>query len=267
MKKEHAPYPGAVRPRFKPKTRSNNKIDKLEGPIHRRQLWRNIKARFKNNLDIFDWIQSKVKKYKNGRKSITELSSDVAVLMRGHPDLINEFNKWIPRTPQDSCTLTTYLENRDLQDKDSDEISWDIFKDIDTDSDAEDNDWISEVTSSTKLRGCGCTDPHSIWKKIKDRFKYNMEICDSLQNKVDKYVDGRKSISQLSLDVAALLRGHPDLIDEFRKWIPIISDNNLQDKSPGDVSETTSISSTDFDSDSDSDSDFGTYSDMSDAMD
>ncbi|XLS63292.1 hypothetical protein HN51_017520, partial [Arachis hypogaea] len=168
MKKERVPYPGVVRPRFKPNTRPNNKIEP-DASIQRRQLWTNIKARLKYNLDFYDWLRNKVRKYENGTKSITKLSSDAAVLMRGHPDLINEFNKWIPMTPQDSCTLlshhlaATHLENRDLQDKGLDEISFDSYSDPDTET--EDNDWISWVTSFTKLGRY--TDRFNFWKKMK----------------------------------------------------------------------------------------------------
>ncbi|RYR06050.1 hypothetical protein Ahy_B06g085854 isoform A [Arachis hypogaea] len=158
-------------------------------------------ARFKYNLDldIYSSLLNKVFKYRTGRKSITQLSSDAAILMRGHPDLIDQFNKWIPRTRQDSCTLlshhlaATHLENRDLQDEGDDEVSTDTDTDIDTDSDAEDWDWLKR---STKLGGC--TGPYKvwkIWKKIKDRFKCDMEICESLKDKVDKYKDGRNSDS------------------------------------------------------------------------
>ncbi|QHN88604.1 uncharacterized protein DS421_16g564870 [Arachis hypogaea] len=161
----------------------------------------------------------------------TRASFWAAVLMRGHPDLINEFNKWIPMTPQDSCTLlshhlaATHLENRDLQDKGLDEISFDSYSDPDTET--EDNDWISWVTSFTKLGRY--TDRFNFWKKMKDRFRYNMDICDW---------------------VAVLLRGHSDLIDEFCKWIPITLNNNLQDKSFDDLSTDTNID-TDTDTDTD----------------
>ncbi|XLT26122.1 uncharacterized protein [Arachis hypogaea] len=249
MKKERAPRPGVVRPRFKPNTRPYNK-SKLDAVIQRLKLFRNIKARFKYNLDldIYSSLLNKVFKYRTGRKSITQLSSDAAILMRGHPDLIDQFNKWIPRTRQDSCTLlshhlaATHLENRDLQDEGDDEVSTDTDTDIDTDSDAEDWDWLKR---STKLGGC--TGPYKvwkIWKKIKDRFKCDMEICESLKDKVDKYKDGRKSIIQLSSDVATLLRGHPDLIEKFREWIPITPNEGSDE-----VSSDTSFSTTDTDAD------------------
>ncbi|XP_025657586.1 uncharacterized protein [Arachis hypogaea] len=250
MKKERAPCPGVVRPRFKPRFKSNKRPcnkSKLDAVIQRLKLLKNIKARFKYNLDIYSSLLNKVVKYMTGRKSITQLSSDAAILMRGHPDLIDQFNKWIPRTRQDSCTLlshhlaATHLENRDLQDEGDDEVSTDT--DTDTDRDTEDWDWLKR---STKLGGC--TDPYKvwkIWKKIKDRFKCDMEICESLRNKVDKYKDGRKSIIQLSSDVATLLRGHPDLIEEFRKWIPITPNEGSDEVS----SDTSSFSSTDTDTD------------------
>ncbi|XLU21576.1 hypothetical protein S245_057642, partial [Arachis hypogaea] len=128
--------------------------------------------------DIYLQLQNKVIKYEEGKMSITELGSDVAILMQGHPDLIHEFDQLIPETLQDSCTLlsqhlaATYLKKPDLHDE----------------------------------------------GYVKDRFLKNYDL---LQDRVDEYEDGRKFITELSSDVNTLLRGHPDLIDEFRKWIPI----------------------------------------------
>ncbi|QHN88422.1 uncharacterized protein DS421_16g563410 [Arachis hypogaea] len=241
MKKDHVPPPGVVRPKFKPITRPNNKVDRLE---QCNKLWRKIKTRLPSICekdDIYLKLQNKVIKYQKGKKSITQLGFDAAILMRGHPDLLHEFDQLIPETLQDSCTLlsqhlavATYLEKPNLHNEGYHKVS---------------------IHSEPKKRSTRCTIPKNLWKKIKDRFLVNY---DSLQDKVDKYKDGRKSITQLSSDVVTLLRGHPDLINEFRKWIPI-----MPNKGSDEVSSDTSDSDSDSDIYSDSDSDI--YSSDSDS--
>ncbi|QHN88423.1 uncharacterized protein DS421_16g563420 [Arachis hypogaea] len=240
MKKDHVP---------------NNMLDRFE---ERRKLWRKIKARLPSiheKDDIYLQLQNKVIKYEEGKMSITELGSDVAILMQGHPDLIHEFDQLIPETLQDSCTLlsqhlaATYLKKPDLHDEGYVKVFIDSFSDTDTEFESEydesesdsETDWNSESTKlfsiyffiiypiyivrHTKLGEC--TIPDNLWKKIEDRFLKNYDL---LQDRVDEYEDGRKFITELSSDVSdmsitpivnTLLRGHPDLIDEFRKWIPI----------------------------------------------
>ncbi|XP_018622687.1 paired amphipathic helix protein Sin3-like 4 isoform X1 [Nicotiana tomentosiformis] len=91
------------------------KKEEKEAPPKRSELEESIifvkkvKERFKNDDHVYDSFLEILKKYREEHKTIYEVYHEVAILFIDHPDLLNDFTKFLPDSSAISM-LKQYLD-------------------------------------------------------------------------------------------------------------------------------------------------------------
>ncbi|XP_060193598.1 paired amphipathic helix protein Sin3-like 1 isoform X2 [Lycium barbarum] len=185
-----------------------------------------IKKRFRNADYVYKSFINILGKFRKENKDIKEVYDEIAVLLNGHPDLLDELNKFFPdpvtvnpfhlkRSPLCSIIGPHAEIDRNMLHHTDEKKSVQIVKEFGGPHE-------DESKEERKEKKCKTEVPHkeaiSFLKKIKERFQNVDHAYKSFTNIIKTYKEPR-SIYEVYHEVAKLLNDHPDLLAEFTKFL------------------------------------------------
>ncbi|KAK7250483.1 hypothetical protein RIF29_32952 [Crotalaria pallida] len=141
-----------------------------------------IKVAFKEEREKYDCFMKILRDFKEKRIDTNDVISATMELFKGHNDLLLGFNAFLPS----GYKIQLPIEGEHL--------------------------------SKTVVLRCECC--RNFENKVKNRFEGNSPVYKSFQGIMNTFGEGKKSITDTYQEVASLLVGHTDLLNELNHFLP-----------------------------------------------
>ncbi|XP_016561469.1 paired amphipathic helix protein Sin3-like 2 isoform X3 [Capsicum annuum] len=169
-----------------------------------------IKARFQSDVHVYKSFLDLLNMYRKERKGINEVYHEVAVLFNDHPDLLDEFSRFLPRTSGTAENRDRRTHDEDYKEPDN-ENKGDQSKQRQTDK----MKYLPEVEDVLKY---SCGKGFTFCEKVKERVGSPTDYQEFLKC-FHIYSTGVISGNELQSLVAHTLGKYPDLMEGFNKFI------------------------------------------------
>lgn len=147
-----------------------------------------------------------------------ELQSLVADTLGKYPDLMERFNEFIERYERAVGFLAGVTTKWNEEYTNSMLVK------------EEERDKEQKCKTEAPPQGIEFEEAISFVKRVKERFKINDHVYKSFLDILNKYRKEHKNSHEVYHEVAILLNDHPDLLDEFTKFLPDSSANVMLGK-------------------------------------
>ncbi|KAF3625278.1 hypothetical protein FXO37_30946 [Capsicum annuum] len=207
-----------------------------------------IQARFQNNDHVYKSFLDLLNMHRKARKGINEVYHEVAVLFNDHPDLLDEFTRFLPSTSGTANSLMKLhkKEDRDRRTHDN-ENKGDLSKQHDK------MKYLLEIEDALK---CEFMVAHTLGKypdlmegfnkfiehygravgylvgemtKLNDGHTNSKLVKEEKKCKTDQFEEAVRFVEKVK--VAVLFNDHQDLLDEFNKFL-LDSSTNFKLRKP-----------------------------------
>ncbi|KAF3622535.1 putative paired amphipathic helix protein Sin3-like 1-like [Capsicum annuum] len=169
-----------------------------------------IKARFQSDVHVYKSFLDLLNMYRKERKGINEVYHEVAVLFNDHPDLLDEFSRFLPRTSGTAENRDRRTHDEDYKEPDN-ENKGDQSKQRQTDK----MKYLPEVEDVLKY---SCGKGFTFCEKVKERVGSPTDYQEFLKC-FHIYSTGVISGNELQSLVAELLVKYPDLVEGFNELL------------------------------------------------
>eukprot|EP00029_Vermamoeba_vermiformis_P005553 TRINITY_DN1961_c0_g1_i1.p1 TRINITY_DN1961_c0_g1~~TRINITY_DN1961_c0_g1_i1.p1 ORF type:complete len:690 (+),score=291.97 TRINITY_DN1961_c0_g1_i1:90-2159(+) len=180
--------------------------DKLESAL---DFLEQVKAVFENRLEVYNQFLDIMKEFKAHSIDTPGVIARVKELFKGHPKLIFGFNTFLPPGYKiDLAEVEAEEEQRKRQEQQKQASA--------TKGEA----WDAQSAAAQKKYPEEFDQARNYVRKIKVRFEYQPHIYKAFLEILHTYHNKQHTIQEVYQQVARLFKDNPDLLEEFKQFLP-----------------------------------------------
>ncbi|KAI9666616.1 MAG: hypothetical protein M1821_004552 [Bathelium mastoideum] len=173
-----------------------------------------IKRRFRSQPKIYKQFVGILRTYERGSTPLQEVYAQVTSLLSQAPDLVEEFDRFLPETAAWASSQTEKAAPASSQSETAARAS------SRTETAAPASSQSDTATRASSQPGPVLDDALNYLDKIKRRFHSQLNIYQQFLNILETFKQGSTSALEVYAQVTSLLNQAPDLVEEFEQFLP-----------------------------------------------